>query len=422
MSVSYCIVEIYTSEEARWKGAPLWEAIVNQVARSPLVARCLVTKAVAGAYENGELSSSHLEVLSYNMPVKVEIVLPAGECERLLRDLEGMVTDGIVAVREAQVAAHQVKARLIPRQLRVRDVMAASPASVSQTTPVSDIIRLLLTAEFNAVPVVDEQGRPVGIITQGDLIERAHMPIRLGLLAELDRRQLEDYLQGIQGLTAAQVMTTPVVTIDGDKRVDQLVQTMLKRRLKRLPVVDREGRLIGVVARLDVFGIIARSADTTQALAAHHVSIGEAAVVADIMTRELDTVGPDASGAQILDLLRERNVQRLAVVDDKGVLLGLITDLDILTALSRRRSGFWDYLSRPRDLAQAAAGKTATQIMKTDLVTVTENTPVEEAVRLMAEHGLKRLPVVDAEGRYRGMIARQDVLRAGTDGAPTPGS
>lgn len=416
MPLRYCVIETYSSEESRWRGKPLWQAVLDHVAKSRVGARCLVFRGMAGCYESGELSSAHLEVLSYNMPVKVEIVLPAGECGRLVSELELMVVDGIITVREATVAVHRVHRRLVPRQLRVRDVMSAPATTVTPATPVSDVIRVLLTADFNAVPVVDEERRPVGIITQGDLIERAGMPIRLGLLAELDAPQLDEYLRTIGGLTAAQVMTSPAVTADADKRLDRLVQLMLKRRLKRLPVVDKQGRLVGMVARLDVFGIIVDEMAETRSLVARDVHVGGVAAVRDVMTRERDTVLPQASGAEVLELMRRRDVQRVAVVDEAGVLRGLVTDLDLLTALSAGIGGLWSYLSRPRDLAQVAGSRTAAQIMKTDLITVTEETPVDEAIRTMAMHGLKRLPVVDEEGRYQGMVSRQAVLGAGAAG------
>ena len=73
MSTSYCVIELYTSEEARGQGKPLWEAVLGHVAETRSAARCLVSKAVAGCYEGGEMAGTRLEVLSYNLPVKVEI-------------------------------------------------------------------------------------------------------------------------------------------------------------------------------------------------------------------------------------------------------------------------------------------------------------------------------------------------------------
>jgi CBS domain-containing protein len=64
-----------------------------------------------------------------------------------------------------------------------------------------------------------------------------------------------------------------------------------------------------------------------------------------------------------------------------------------------------------RELRRTLREKTAGDVMKTDLVIVGEHTPIEEAIALMVEKRLKRLPVVDAEGRFRGMVSRESMLK-----------
>jgi CBS domain-containing protein len=92
-------------------------------------------------------------------------------------------TDGIVAVEDFHVRLHRTRRRLIPPHMRVRDVMTSGPTTVSPDTTSIDAIRILLAADFHTLPVVDAAGRPAGIIiTQGDLIRRGGMPVRLGLL------------------------------------------------------------------------------------------------------------------------------------------------------------------------------------------------------------------------------------------------
>jgi CBS domain-containing protein len=109
------------------------------------------------------------------------------------------------------------------------------------------------------------------------------------------------------------------------------------------------------------------------------------------------------------------------VVAAEGRFLGLISDRDLLAAFAGRGQGFWEYLACrlthrgsidcPGDLRRRLQTKTAADVMQTGLIIVGENTPVEEAIRLMVAKRLKRLPVVDADGRYRGMISREEVLR-----------
>ncbi len=191
----YNIIEIFISEEARWQGEPLYSAIVGMVHDLKIAARCLVTKGIEGAYENGEIATSHIEVLSYNMPVRLTIVAPAAESEKILNQAEKMVTDGIVTVQQVEVRSHKTRGYLIPKHTRVRDVMTKSPQMVTLETPLDEVARLLLSASFTGLPVVDAQKRPVGVISQTDLIYKAGMPMRLGLLAESDAANVNTVLE-----------------------------------------------------------------------------------------------------------------------------------------------------------------------------------------------------------------------------------
>ena len=74
-----------------------------------LAARCMVTRGIEGSYENGEIATGRIEVLSYNMPVRITIIIPAVELEAVLSKVEEMVTEGIVAVRDVQVVAHKTR-------------------------------------------------------------------------------------------------------------------------------------------------------------------------------------------------------------------------------------------------------------------------------------------------------------------------
>ena len=103
---TYAIIEVYTREEVHRHGTPLSDAIVHLVAHEKGKARCVVTRGTAGCFENGEVATHHILDLSYNMPVKIEIVLPATDLGTILPRVEEMVTEGIVLVREAGMRVH----------------------------------------------------------------------------------------------------------------------------------------------------------------------------------------------------------------------------------------------------------------------------------------------------------------------------
>ena len=179
--MNYRVIEIFTSENSRWKGKPLHEALLSLVQERKLAARCIMTRGLAGCYENGDVATWRIEILSFNMPLKIEIVLPASQAESLLPAVQEMVLDGVVGIHDLSVVSHRTQKHLVPAHLLVRDVMTPRPQTVSPGATATEIVRLLLSADFNGVPVVDDAARPIGIITQGDLIARAGMPVRLGL-------------------------------------------------------------------------------------------------------------------------------------------------------------------------------------------------------------------------------------------------
>lgn len=145
-------------------------------------------------------------------------------------------------------------------------------------------------------------------------------------------------------------------------------------------------------------------------------------IVSDIMRRDTHTVAPETSIDEVIRIIDKNDIQRVAVVDKTGRFLGLISDRDLLVAFSDYRAGIWDYLAsrvstesgrKRKEFKERLQAQTAAEVMKTELITVQEDTPIQEAIMLMTEKGLKRLPVVDSEGLFKGMISRDSLLRTG---------
>ena len=107
MDMPFKLVVVYANEETKRHSASLADAVVKLVHDRHLKARTLVTKSVAGGYENGEISTHHLLDLSYNLPVKIEVLLPAAEAEELVTALAEIVTEGVVAVQDVDVRVHR---------------------------------------------------------------------------------------------------------------------------------------------------------------------------------------------------------------------------------------------------------------------------------------------------------------------------
>lgn len=140
--------------------------------------------------------------------------------------------------------------------MRARRIMSTTLFTVERSTPVREVIRLLIEQRISAVPVVDN-GQVVGIISEGDLILRERAYRQRGGMAFLARQLFEDHeKQAVEyrkahGLVAEDVMTEPVVTVLPGTPVEEIAHMMAERQIKRFPVVEN-GQLVGIVSRGDV--------------------------------------------------------------------------------------------------------------------------------------------------------------------------
>ena len=140
--------------------------------------------------------------------------------------------------------------------------------------------------------------------------------------------------------------------------------------------------------------------------------------VADFMTREVVTVRPDTPVLIAARQMLERKISGLPVVDDAGCVVGIVTEHDLLRggepARGTKRPHWLRLIIERSGLADEAGRfhmRTVGDVMTRNPVAVTEATPLEEASRLIKEHGFKRLPVV--RGRELvGIIARADLVQA----------
>jgi len=323
----------------------------------------------------------------------------------------------------ARLSPHKTNDLLIPRHTKVRDIMTPAPKKVDLETSLAEVARLLLSSAFTGLPVVDRENHPAGVISQADLIYKADMPMRLGLLAESDRQKVSAVLTDLEPRQAKEVMSHPAVTVEQNRLVTEAVDLMLKKKVKRLPVVDATGGLVGIVSRVDVFRASMREFQAGQASQKQEITVENPRFVSDIMRRDTLTVLPNTPVEEVIRLIDRTDVQRICVVDQEGNFLGLIADRDLLIAFSERHPGIWDYFvskipftergRQHRQLQEYLRAKTAGEVMNTNIVTVEEVATIDEALQLMLQKAIKRLPVVDSQGKLKGIISRDSLLRAG---------
>lgn len=141
------------------------------------------------------------------------------------------------------------------------DVLAFRP-----DTPVTEAMEAMVARGVSGAPVVDDDGRVVGVVSTGDLIVReanVHGPTVISILGALiplpssERHYLEDLHKAL-GATVGDVMNDEPVTIGPEATLEEAATLMHDRGVSRLPVVDDEGRLVGIISRADIVRAMVR--------------------------------------------------------------------------------------------------------------------------------------------------------------------
>ena len=150
----------------------------------------------------------------------------------------------------------------------------------------------------------------------------------------------------------------------------------------------------------------------------------------DVMTRQVITISPNASILEAARLMLQNRISGLPVVDQEGHLVGIVTEGDFLrrseAGTERKRPRWLEFFVGPGRLADEyvhSHGRKVSEVMTPDPVTITEDTPVEVAVRLMEQRRIKRVPVVRGNNVV-GIVSRANLLHAlasvGREATPAP--
>ncbi|UJW85655.1 CBS domain-containing protein [Devosia sp. SL43] len=176
--------------------------------------------------------------------------------------------------------------------MKAKDVMSPHVVTLSPGNSVAHAAQIMLDNSVSGLPVIDNDGELVGVVTEGDLVNR--MELGHPAADDLSTPEATDDFIKSHSWRVADIMSQPVVTVNEETTVEEIASIFSSRKIKRVPVT-REGQLVGMVSRSDLLGIIARSkpspiADGDEALCRSiaarlrtilHVSISPTVTVVD---------------------------------------------------------------------------------------------------------------------------------------------
>ncbi len=411
-------VTIYLGESDHYQGQPLYVALLERLKREG-ASGATVLRGLAGYGAHSRIHTASIVTLSTDLPIVVVWVDIPARVERLLPSIQTMVNAGLITVEEVDVVQYAPGRHKAPLDGPVQDAMRREIVSVRADTPVAEIVPRLLQHGLRSVPVISGDGKLIGIITDGDLLRRAHLTARLGLHDQLSTTQVQAQINELSnaGLVAADIMTQPVISVQATASLRTAARQMADHGLKRLPVTNTQQRLVGWISRVDLFRMLEyHYATPSNAPEPHHLG----GTVAELMHQDVATVGPQANLETILQALEQHRRRRVIVVDDQQRVLGIITDGDLLhrskareqpTLLQRLRGLLGSEETPAVSNSLLAGNERAVDLMTTPVFSIHVDMTLEHALQTMLRHNVKWLPVVDPNGRLLGLLGRGSVLR-----------
>jgi len=249
-------------------------------------------------------------------------------------------------------------------KMKISKIISHQIISVTPETPLAEAVAIMADARISCL-VVAEEKRPLGIFTERDLVRLANRQINFS------------------SLQIHEVMTSPVVTIPGTLSVYEAYSLMLTNRIRHHVVVDRGGKLLGLITQSDLINHLG------------HEYFLEMRKIEQVMTTSVMTVTTGLPISEALAAMAGASIS--CVVVEKGRQpLGILTERDVVRLVADGA-----------DLASILVG----DVMSSPVLAVKVGTTVHKATLLMKKERIRRVVVVDNDGRIQGLITQSDIVK-----------
>jgi CBS domain-containing protein len=259
----------------------------------------------------------------------------------------------------------------VPGQARVADLMTRQVVSCAADAGLASVASTMARQNVHAVFVLDEAGRPAGVVSDFDLLAGEW----LGTDAES--------LRTMRQVTAAELMTSPVETISPSASAAEAASRMRALHIGRLLVTDESGAAVGVISVSDLIAPFGRPS-------------GERRNVRDVMSYAIVTCLPDATVDAIARAMTERKSRSVVVIDEEGRAVGVITGADLLSLYEGGEQV-----------------STAAELMRRPIITANPDLALAAAADLMITHEVHRLVVIDPSATNDapiGIVSTSDIV------------
>lgn len=274
--------------------------------------------------------------------------------------------------------------------MKVRDIVSQRRViSLREDDNLGLAMQVMLWAGIHHLPVVNDHGKLIGLLDEHDILERQ---TKVGPAAAIE--------------AVGSIMSLTVATVAPDEQISEAALRLIGRGVSCLVVMDKE-QMVGVLTTTDLVQHLAEQ---------QPASDGEPRQVRDVMHRKPITAAADDYLMDALARMAARNIRHLPVVDGEGVVVGMLSERDVRSAIGDPTAAV--QLERTRVRLQSLR---VSDVMSHKVISIREQAPLGEASSRLVDQRIGALPVVDEADRLIGIISYVDLLDAENfQGAPRP--
>jgi CBS domain-containing protein len=171
-----------------------------------------------------------------------------------MKDIQGYLDISPADLKEIYKLAYRHALQRITRSVKARDIMTRQVFSVRRDTPLRAVAELMAEKTVSGIPVLDENDRIAGIISEKDFLGHLGAGDKIHFMSVI-----AECLQGkgciampMRSQKAEDIMTSPAVTVEEDAATIEIAGIFAEKQINRVPVIDREGKLTGIISRADI--------------------------------------------------------------------------------------------------------------------------------------------------------------------------
>jgi CBS domain-containing protein len=147
--------------------------------------------------------------------------------------------------------------------MKVKEIMTKDVVSIKPDDNAKDTLGLLLKMQISGLPVIDAQGKLVGMFTEKDVLKNV-LPSYIEKIGrfvyEENPKSIKKKFEDLANLTISQLMRKEVISVDEDTSLSEVAHLMLTQNVRRIPVLNKEKKVVGIVAREDIIKAYAKEA------------------------------------------------------------------------------------------------------------------------------------------------------------------